>query len=246
MTQESGPEPKFWQIALADLERQLGADRNGLSSAEVAERQLRYGANTLGERRRLSLSLKFLSRFRNPLVLILLAAAAISALTGDLASFIIISTIVLTSAVLDTVQEHRAEEAAEHLKVSVALMEQVMRDGHEVTVLGQDLVPGDVVLLSAGDLVPADGRLLEARDFFVNEALLTGDSFPTEKQARDEGERRRWLRWRLPGCRLPTRRLLKSPRLRKFRCATTASRISTDAGTSPEEPSSEGSTYGWS
>ena len=187
MAPESGQEPKFWQIALADLERQLGADRNGLSAAEVAERRLRYGPNTLGERRRLSLSLKFLSRFRNPLVLILLAAAAISALTGDLASFIIISTIVLTSAVLDTVQEHRAEEAAEHLKVSVALMERVMRDGHEVTVLGQDLVPGDVVLLSAGDLVPADGRLLEARDFFVNEALLTGESFPTEKQARDEG-----------------------------------------------------------
>ncbi len=187
MTPESGPGPKFWQIALADLERQLGADRNGLSSAEVAARRLRYGPNTLEERRRLSLSLKFLSRFRNPLVLILLAAAAISALTGDLASFIIISTIVLMSAVLDTVQEHRAEEAAEHLKVSVALKEQVLRDGQEVTVLGQDLVPGDVVLLSAGDLVPADGRLLEARDFFVNEALLTGESFPTEKHARDEG-----------------------------------------------------------
>ena len=187
MTQESGPEPNFWQIALADLEQQLGADRNGLSSAEVAARRLRYGPNTLEERRRLSLSLKFLSRFRNPLVLILLAAAAVSALTGDLASFIIISTIVLMSAVLDTVQEHRAEEAAEHLKVSVALKEQVLRDGLEVTVLGQDLVPGDVVLLSAGDLVPADGRLLEARDFFVNEALLTGESFPTEKHARDEG-----------------------------------------------------------
>ena len=187
MVTESGPEPKFWQIALAVLEQRLGADRNGLNSAEVAARRLRYGPNTLEERRRLSLSLKFLSRFRNPLVLILLAAAAISALTGDVASFIIISTIVLMSAVLDTVQEHRAEEAAEHLKVSVALKEQVLRDGHEVTVLGQDLVPGDVVLLSAGDLVPADGRLLEARDFFVNEALLTGKSFPSEKQARDEG-----------------------------------------------------------
>jgi Mg2+-importing ATPase len=187
MTPESAPEPKFWQITLADLEQQLGADRNGLSSAEVVARRLRYGPNTLEERRRLSLSLKFLSRFRNPLVLILLAAAAVSALTGDLASFIIISTIVLTSAVLDTVQEHRAEEAAEHLKVSVALKEQVLRDGLEATVLGQDLVPGDVVLLSAGDLVPADGRLLEARDFFVNEALLTGESFPSEKHARDEG-----------------------------------------------------------
>jgi len=70
MTPESGPEPKFWQIALADLERRLGADRNGLSSAEVAARRLRYGPNTLEERRRLSVTLKFLSRFRNPLVLL--------------------------------------------------------------------------------------------------------------------------------------------------------------------------------
>src|SRR5271155_5828950 len=187
MTSDSGPERNFWQIALVDLERQLGAGRNGLSSAEAAERRLRYGPNTLEGRRRLSLPLKFLSRFRNPLVIILLVAALISALTGDLPSFIIISTIVLMSAVLDTVQEFRAEEAAEHLKVSVALKEQVLRDGREATVLGQDLVPGDVVLLAAGDLVPADGRLLEARLFFVNEALLTGESYPAEKHARDEG-----------------------------------------------------------
>src|SRR5271167_2463785 len=188
MTSDGGPrERNFWQIALADLERQLGASPNGLSSAEAALRLLRFGPNTLEGRRRLSLPLKFLGRFRNPLVIILLVAAAFSALTGDLASFIIISTIVLMSAALDTVQEHRAEEAAEHLKVSVALKEQVLRDGQEVTLLGQDLVPGDVVLLSAGDLVPADGRLLEARDFFINEALLTGESFPTEKHVRDEG-----------------------------------------------------------
>ena len=187
MTSDSGPERKFWQIALADLERQLGAGRDGLSSAEAAARRLRYGPNILEERQRLSLPLKFLSRFHNPLVIILLVAAAISALTGDLASFIIISTIVLMSAVLDTVQEYRAEEAAEHLKVSVALKEQVLRDGQEITLPGQDLVPGDVVLLAAGDLVPADGRLLEARDFFVNEALLTGESYPAEKHARDRG-----------------------------------------------------------
>src|SRR6202043_485286 len=187
MTSDIGPERKFWQIALADLERQLGAGRNGLSSGEAAARRLRYGPNTLEERRRLSLPLKFLSRFRNPLVIILLAAAVISALTGDLTSFIIISTIVLMSAVLDTVQEYRAEQAAEHLKVSVALKEQVLRDGQEVTVLGQDLVPGDVVLLAAGDLVPADGRLVEARDFFVDEALLTGECYPAGKHARDEG-----------------------------------------------------------
>jgi len=187
MISDGGSERKFWQIALADLERQLGTGRNGLSSAEVAARQLRYGPNILEDRRRLSLPLKFLSRFRNPLVIILLVAAVVSALTSDLPSLIIISTIVLISAVLDTVQEYRAEQAAENLKVSVALKEQVLRNGQEVTVPGQDLVPGDVVLLAAGDLVPADGRLLEARDFFVNEALLTGESYPAEKHARDEG-----------------------------------------------------------
>jgi Mg2+-importing ATPase len=187
MKSDSRPERKFWQIALADLERELGADAKGLTASEAALRRLHYGPNALEERRRLSLPLKFLSRFRNPLVIILLVAAGVSALTGDLTSFIIILTIVLMSAALDTVQEFRAEQAAEALKVSVALKEQVLRDGKEVTVLGGDLVPGDVVLLGAGDLVPADGRLLETRDFFVNEALLTGESYPSEKHARDEG-----------------------------------------------------------
>jgi Mg2+-importing ATPase len=174
-------------MALVDLEAQLGAGPDGLSSADAAARRLRYGPNTLEERQRLSVFLKFLSRFRNPLVLILLVAAVISALTGDLTSFIIISTIVLMSAVLDTVQEHRAEEAAERLKISVALREKVLRDGREITAPAAELVPGDVVLLAAGDLVPADGRLLEARDFFVNEALLTGESYPAEKRASDDG-----------------------------------------------------------
>jgi P-type Mg2+ transporter len=168
MTSDSVPERKFWQLAIGDLEKQLATGKDGLTSAEVASRRVRYGPNSLEERRRLSLPLEFLGRFRNPLVLILLVAAGISALTGDLTSFIIICTIVVTSALLDTVQEYRAKEAAESLKVSVALKEQVLRGGQQVTVLGQDLVPGDVVLLAAGDLVPADGRLLEARDFFVN------------------------------------------------------------------------------
>jgi Mg2+-importing ATPase len=150
---DSAPKTKFWQTGLADLERQLGVGRDGLSSSEAEIRQLQYGSNTLEDRRRVSLPLRFLSRFRNPLVLILLAAAALSALSGDLSSFIIIGLIVLTSAMLDTVQEYRAEASAERLKTSVALKEQVLRDGREITVLGRDLVPGDVVLLAAGDLV---------------------------------------------------------------------------------------------
>jgi Mg2+-importing ATPase len=183
----SDSEKKFWQCSLADLERQLGATRNGLTTSEAVERRIRYGPNAFEDRRPLSLPLKFFVRFRNPLVLILLVASLIAALTGDMASFVIIATIVLISAALDTVQEYRAERAAERLKAEVALKEQVLRDGRQVTLQGSELVPGDVVLLAGGDLVPADGRLIEARNFFVNEALLTGESYPAEKRADEEG-----------------------------------------------------------
>ncbi len=111
----------------------------------------------------------------------------ISGLTGEISSCIIISSILLMSVALDSLQEHRAEAAADRLKASVALTERVWRDGCEITIKAEELVPGDLVLLAAGDLVPADGRLLETRDFFVNEALLTGESFPTEKHAVAEG-----------------------------------------------------------
>ena len=90
MTLDEAPHPDFWRTPLSDIERRLGAGADGLTAAEAADRRLRYGPNTLEERRKASLPLEFLRRFRNPLVLILLAAAAISALTGDAASFVII------------------------------------------------------------------------------------------------------------------------------------------------------------
>ena len=169
------PSATFWQTPLAELTRQLGANTNGLTSVEAAARLKRYGANRLEIQRRFSLLRKILSRFRNPLVLILLAAATVSAFTGDIASLVIISAMVLFSVLLDSVQEYRAEQAADQLKISVALKEQALRDGREITVRADQLVPGDVVVLAAGDLVPADGRVIEARDFFVNEGLLTGE-----------------------------------------------------------------------
>jgi P-type Mg2+ transporter len=179
----------FWRVPLADLQRRLGTDERGLSSSEAEARLVRIGANTLEARRRYSLALKFLSRFRNPLVLVLLFAASISAATGDIVSFGIVAAIVMLSILLDSVQEYRAEEAAERLRVSVALQEQVLRDGREVTIRAEKIVPGDIVLLAAGDLIPADGYVIEARDFFVNEALLTGESYPTEKRPSPDGVR---------------------------------------------------------
>jgi Mg2+-importing ATPase len=154
---------------------------SGLTSSEAAARLSQFGPNVIGARHRRAIVLEFLYHFRNPLVLILLVAGVFSAITGDTTSFIIINTIVLAGVILDFVQEHRANRAAEKLSESVALQSRVIRDGKESQISSKTIVPGDFVLLSAGDLVPADGQVLESRDFFVNEALLTGEPYPVEK-----------------------------------------------------------------
>lgn len=115
-------------------------------------------------------------------MLILLGAAAVSAFTGDVASFTIIDVVVVLSVSLDFLQEYRAERTVEALQERVALRVRVFRDGREMDLPAKDLGPGDVVRLSAGDLVPADARLLEADDFFVIEAQLTGEPYPVEKR----------------------------------------------------------------
>jgi Mg2+-importing ATPase len=175
----------FWTQPLGAQFAAVASSAGGLTADEAARRLARVGPNLLAARHRFSFLRQLLGRFRNPLVLILLGAASVSALTGDVPSLTIIVLIVAIGVLLDTIQEHRAQQAAERLKASVALRERVLRDGREVSLGAEQLVPGDVVLLAAGDLVPADGRLLEARDFFVNEALLTGESFPREKTTAD-------------------------------------------------------------
>ena len=134
--------------------------------------------------------MEFLRRFRNPLVLILIAASVISALTGEVASFLIIIVMVLMSVILDFVQEYRAGRAAQRLRQSVQIRAKVVRDGVTKEVPVSQVVPGDVALLASGSLVPADGRLLDARDLFVNQALLTGESFPVEKRPEELTDRR--------------------------------------------------------
>ena len=171
----------FWQLPVAALLEQMGASSDGLNSAEAAARLTQFGPNLIHGERKRALVLQFLTKFRNPLVIILLIASALSAFTGDAASFFIIATIVIISVTLDFVQEYRAGRAAERLRQSVAVRGQVLRDGKPVEIPLAELVPGDVALLTAGDLVPCDGRVLEAKDFFVNQALLTGEPYPVEK-----------------------------------------------------------------
>lgn len=154
-----------------------------MTSAQASELLARHGPNQITTSKRLQLVWAFLARLRNPLILVLIAAASIAALSGDSASFAIIIVMVLLSIVLDVFQEYRASDAAAKLRARVSLTATVVRDGQIRECPAAGLVPGDVVLLAAGDLVPADGRLLECRDLYVNEALLTGESYPLRKQA---------------------------------------------------------------
>ncbi|TAK86795.1 MAG: magnesium-translocating P-type ATPase [Betaproteobacteria bacterium] len=158
---------------------------NGLSSAEAAERLLRYGRNEIhGEARLAPLALAA-RQFESPLVLILVFGAVISALLQNWLEAVIILAIVLGSAALGFVQEYRASTAVAALRRRLALTTQVVRDGQACALPAAEIVPGDLVMLSAGNLVPADARVLEATDFLLSEAALTGESFPTEKRPGD-------------------------------------------------------------
>ncbi len=173
---------EWWLKPVAVYQQELASDAKGLSSAEASSRLSKYGPNQFRGRRQASMLLQFLSRFKNPLVILLLAASAISAITGEIANFIIISVLVMFSVTLDFVQEHRAGKAAESLRQSVEVRATLLRDGEARETPVTDVVPGDVALLSAGDMLPADGLLLEACDLFVKQALLTGESYPVEKR----------------------------------------------------------------
>ena len=181
-------ETAFWKLTTAALYSELATKETGLTSQEVALRLVRYGSNDSAAPKRAAPWLRFIQRFANPLVMILLLASALSAATGDVASFVIIAGIVLLSVLLDFVQETHAQNAVDALRGQVALRADVDRDGAQISVAVAQLTPRDVVRLTAGDMVPADGVLLPCRDFFVNQALLTGESYPVEKQFSERGD----------------------------------------------------------
>ena len=173
----------FWSLSIETLLDRVAGRAAGLTQGEAQERLLRFGPNVVAEHHRTRLLAKVVKRFAEPLIAILLIAAAISGATGDLASFAIIATVVSLSIILDVFQEERAELAADALKRSIAIRADVRRDGAVVSIPVEEVVPGDIVDLRAGDLVPADGVVLESRNAHVNEALMTGEPFPVEKRA---------------------------------------------------------------
>lgn len=176
----------FWTLPLqAILEAADVSISDGLSSTEAAKRRIHYGANTVKRASKQPLWKQFLYRFRNPLVILLLIASLLSALTGNTASFIIITIIILLSISLGLYQEVKAEKNVDTLRQTVAIRVNVLRDGKITSLLAEEIVPGDIIELSAGILIPADGRLIISKDIYVNQSLLTGESFPVEKQAQD-------------------------------------------------------------
>lgn len=179
--------PEYLQSAEEVLCSQ-GSQRGGLTSQEAAARLEKHGPNRLQEAKKITNLQRFLQQLKDPMLLILMAAAAVSAVTSilsgeKLTEVIIILAVVLLNAVLGVVQESKAEAAIEALQTMTAATSKVLRDGKIVVLHSADLVPGDVVLLEAGDAVPADGRLLESASLKIEEAALTGESVPVNKTA---------------------------------------------------------------
>ncbi|MBN1261132.1 MAG: cation-translocating P-type ATPase [Anaerolineae bacterium] len=155
----------------------------GLTSQEAAARQKRYGFNELQERPPTPLWKRVLAQLSDFIVMILIISAVISGLMGDIIEAIVIMAIVILNTAIGVIQESRAEEALAALKKMAAPDAHVIRDGHRITIRSRELVPGDIVLLEAGNIVPADVRLLESVNLKVEEASLTGESLPVNKQA---------------------------------------------------------------
>ena len=165
-------------------EQQSGPD--GLRPDQVHKRREEVGPNKLDEGKQATLLQRFLEQLADPMIIVLLAAALISGITAAYAgeSFtdvIIILAVVVINAVLGVVQESKAEKAIAALQEIAAATSRVIRDGHQVTIRSEELVPGDVVILEAGDAVPADARIIECASMKVEEAALTGESVPVDK-----------------------------------------------------------------
>lgn len=157
----------------------------GLSVTEVQKRIAKYGNNELQEKKKVPPWLLFLLQFKDFMILILMAAAILSGVMGDMTDTIIILVIVVLNAIVGFVQEYRAGKALEALKKMTLTQTQVLRDGHPILISSTELVPGDIVIMEAGNVVPADIRLLDTHSLRIDESSLTGESIPVDKSTAD-------------------------------------------------------------
>jgi Mg2+-importing ATPase len=173
---------EYWNLAPEQLLSTLHASKIGLQPADAEQRLKQYGLNTIRAQQQATALRLLLSQFKSPLVLILIFAAIVSGIVNEWVDASIVLAIVLGSTLLGFVQEYTASNAVEKLRSQVKIKSSVLRGGKPQMLPSEQVVPGDVVILSAGSLIPADGIVLEANDFFVNQAVLTGETFPVEKK----------------------------------------------------------------
>ena len=177
---------KYYCEDVSTVLHEVAGSPTGLTSAEAAERLAKNGKNKLAEGEKVPVWKRFLAQLADPMIIILLAAAAISGVLSvvegeSFADVIIILSVVIINAVLGVYQESKAEAAIEALQKMSAATSKVLRDGKMCVIHSEDLVVGDVVLLEAGDAVPADGRLIDSASLKIEEAALTGESVPVNK-----------------------------------------------------------------
>ncbi len=173
----------YWQQSSQKILPLLESSPSGLSEGQAQERLAIYGHNSLKKQSRQSGLILFLNQFKSPIIIILICASIVSAALQDFADTAIILVIIVASGALSFFQEYHAANTVAKLLRTVKTKATLVRDGVNREVFIDELVPGDIILLSAGSIIPADCRLLDTKDFFVNEALLTGETFPVEKNA---------------------------------------------------------------
>ena len=180
-------EKTIWQKSREELLQELDSTPEGLTGAEAAHRLEQYGPNELQEGGRKSVLRIFLEQFADFLVIILILAAVVSAILGDVESMVVILAVITMNAILGTVQTVKAAASLDSLKQMSAPTAKVVRDGRVVQIPGREVTVGDVVVLEAGDSICADGRLLECASLKCAESALTGESLPVEKDLADIG-----------------------------------------------------------
>jgi len=171
----------FWSISIAELLGNFKSTATGLTTEDAKKRLIQYGANRLKPQKRSDVFTLLIGQFKSPIILILLFATGLSLFLHNIVDASIIFTIVLISGLLGFWQEHGASDAVAKLLAIVQIKTAVLRDGGQQDIHIEDVVPGDIVVLSAGDIVPGDCLLLESKNLFVDEAMLTGETFPVEK-----------------------------------------------------------------
>jgi Mg2+-importing ATPase len=173
----------FWSISEAEMLQQLESTKGGLTAGEATQRLARYGPNLLKPQKRSDALTLLIAQFKSPIILILLVATGLSLFLHDAVDAFIILSIVFVSGLLGFWQERGASNAVEKLLSIVQIKAAVLRDGSTKDIPVEEIVPGDIVILKAGDIIPGDGLVQESKDLFVDEAMLTGETFPAEKAA---------------------------------------------------------------